>query len=178
MIIEIYGGLEIDKLKLLGKGTQGKVYRVDSLKCIKIFKSSSDCQDEFETLFMAQSDHHFPRLYFAGRNYIIRECINGIELNKYLSQYPLTASISKKLLDLWDAMAKVGFMRLDSAIFHIFITSDGDLKLIDTAKSVKKKTLYPGLILKGLGQLGYDKQFLDYVKEKRPALSQLWAKSS
>jgi predicted Ser/Thr protein kinase len=172
--IKALAGLEIDKLKLLGKGTQGKVYKIDTEKCIKIFKSPGVCSDEFETLFMAQGDHHFPKLYSAGDKFIIRECINGIELNKYLQQYPLTTSMSEKLLALYEAMIKVGFKRLDSAIFHIFITSNGDLKLIDTSKAMRKKTKYPKLILNALKQLGYQECFLDFVKQRRPELFQMW----
>lgn len=176
--IEPFAGIEIDKLELLGEGTQGKVYRINLEKCIKVFKSSQVCSEEFKTLLMAQQDLHFPRLYLGGDNFIIRECINGIELNKYLEQYPLTASMSKKILDLYDAMMKVAFKRLDSAVFHIFVTSDGGLKLIDTAKAMKKKTKCPRLILNGLRQLSYKDDFLDFVQLKRPELFKMWMKGS
>lgn len=71
-------------------------------------------------------------------------------------------------------MIKVGYRRLDSAIFHIFIMPSGDLKLIDTAKAMKKKTIYPYLIISGLEELGYKKQFLDFVKVSRPDIYNKW----
>jgi RIO-like serine/threonine protein kinase len=174
IIINKYAGLNLKELQLLGQGTQGKVYKIDSAKCIKIFKSKLVCNNEFETLMMAQIDNHFPRLYSAGEDYIVRECINGIELNRYLSSSPLTPWISNKIINLYEAMGRVGYRRLDSAIFHIFMTPSGELKLIDTAKAIKKKTIYPRLILDGLDTLGYKEEFLDFVKCIRPDIYTKW----
>ena len=174
IIIKQYAGLNIDELQLLGCGTQGKVYKIDFQTCIKIFKKSRVCKDELKSLTMAQIDSHFPKIYSYGDNYIIRECINGIELDKYLSEHNFTPNISNKIIGLYEAMIKVGYARLDSAIFHIFITPSGDLKLIDTAKAMKKRTLYPYLIISGLEELGYKKQFLDFVKVTRPDLYNKW----
>lgn len=172
--IKLYDGLNVKELKLLGFGTQGKVYRIDSQKCIKIFKKKSVCKAELETLTMGQTDKHFPTLYTYGKNYIIRECVDGMELDKYLKANPLTPSISNKIIELYDALKKVGFKRLDTTLFHIFINEQGELKLIDTAKAMKKKTIYPYSIMKGLKKLGYKKYFLNFVKSNRPALYNKW----
>lgn len=178
IVIKLYGGLNIKEMQLLGSGTQGSVYRIDSKRCIKIFKRKQVCKDELETLAMAQIDSHFPRLYAYGENYIIREYINGIELDKYLSSYPLTPVISNKIIKLYDAMIRVGYTRLDTALFHIFITQSGDFKLIDTAKAMKKKTIYPYLIISGLSKLGYKEQFLNYVRLTKPFLYTKWMQYS
>jgi hypothetical protein len=69
-MIKPYGGFNIKELQLIGSGTQGKVYRIDSQRCIKIFKSKNICKDELETLIIAQIDTHFPMLYAYGENYI------------------------------------------------------------------------------------------------------------
>jgi predicted Ser/Thr protein kinase len=172
--IDKYAGLNLKELTLLGKGTQGKVYKIDSQKCIKIFKSKLVCKNELQTLMMAQADVHFPRLYSAGDDFIIRECINGTELNRYLANNPLTPWVSNRIINLYESMSKVGYNRLDSAIFHIFITPSGELKLIDTAKALKKKTVYPRLILNGLDNLGYKEEFLDFVNAVRPDLYRRW----
>ncbi|GIM28563.1 hypothetical protein CPJCM30710_12290 [Clostridium polyendosporum] len=178
IVIKLYAGLNIKELELLGRGTQGKVYRIDSQRCIKIFKRKQVCKDELETLVMAQKDSHFPRLYAYGKNYIIRECINGIELDKYLSVHTLTSSVSSKIVELYEAMMGVGYNRLDAALFHIFITPSGDIKLIDTARAMKKRTIYPYLIIKGLEELGYKKQFLNFIKAIRPELYTKWLQYS
>lgn len=138
MKIKLYGGLELGKLELLGSGTQGKVYRIDSDRCIKVFKRRHTCEDELKTLLMGQKDIHFPRLYSAGKNYIIRECINGTQLNKYLMKNPLIPSLSQKIILLYESLKNAGYKRLDSTLFHIFITPENELKLIDTAKALKK----------------------------------------
>lgn len=176
--IKLYDGLNIKELKLLGSGTQGKVYRIDSQKCIKIFKKKSVCRAELETLTMGQIDKHFPTLYTYGANYIIRECIDGMELDKYLKANPLTPSISYKIIELYDALKRVGFNRLDTTLFHIFINEYGELKLIDTAKAMKKKTIYPYKIMKGLEKLRHKKAFIDFVKTNRPDLYNTWVKYS
>ncbi|PRR83804.1 hypothetical protein [Clostridium vincentii] len=178
IVIKLYEGFNIKELELLGFGTQGKVYKINSDRCIKIFKRKQICADELETLVMAQKDSHFPKLYSHGENYIIREYIDGIELDKYLSSHPLTASLSTKLIHLYEAMIQVGYNRLDTALFHIFITPSDDMKLIDTAKSMKKKTLYPYLIIKGLEELGYKRDFFNFIKDIRPDLYTKWLNSS
>lgn len=172
--IKLYEGINVKNLKSLGHGYQGKVYKIDSQKCIKIFKKNDECMDEVETLFMAQSDAHFPKLYSFGHKYIIREFIDGIELDKYLLNNTLTESISMKIIELYEAMEQVGFTRLDVTLFHIFITPYEEFKLIDTARLMKKKTVYPNLIITELNKLGYKNQFLDYVKNKKPEIYKKW----
>lgn len=174
IVIKLYEGFNIKELELLGCGTQGKVYKINSERCIKIFKRKEICADELETLVMAQMNSHFPRLYSYGEDYIIREYIDGIELDKYLLSHPLTASISNKIIHLYESMIDVGYTRLDTALFHIFIIPSDDIKLIDTARAMKKKTLYPYLIIKGLEELGYKKDFLNFVKDIRPDLYTKW----
>lgn len=177
-VIKPYAGFNIKELDLLGCGTQGKVYKINSQWCIKIFKKNQICQDELETLTMAQMNSHFPKLYSHGENYIIREYVNGIELDKYLSSHALTTNLSNKIINLYDAMFEIGYNRLDTALFHIFITLSDDIKLIDTAKAMKKKTQYPNLIIRGLDELGYKKEFLSFVKDTRPDLYSKWLKYS
>lgn len=136
--IKLSPDINIKNLEFIGKGTQGKVYRIDSKKCLKIFKSKKSCKNELQTLVIAQGDIHFPKLYEYGSNYIIREYINGIELNEYLSKQKLTPELSNELIILYESMVKVGYTRHDAAIFHIFVMPSGELKLIDTAKAMKK----------------------------------------
>ncbi|WP_297421235.1 hypothetical protein [Clostridium sp.] len=176
IIIKLYSGLNIKDLEFLGAGTQGKVYKINSEKCIKIFKRKEICADEIETLAIAQKDSHFPRLYSFGEDYIIRECIDGIELDKYLSSHPLTQNISNKIMELYKAMNFVGYTRLDAAPFHIFLTPLGEIKLIDTARAMKKSSIYPTLIIQCLAKLGYKKQFFNFVKDSNPELYAEWLK--
>lgn len=174
IFIKLYAGLNLKDLQFLGSGTQGKVYKIDSQKCIKIFKSKQICADEVESLAMAQKDPHFPKLYVFGVDYIIREYVSGIELDKYLKSHPLTQNISNKIIELYEAMNLVGYTRLDAAPFHIFLTPLNEIKLIDTARVMKKRTIYPYLIIDSLRKSGYKKQFLSFVEINRPDLYAKW----
>ena len=122
--MKLYGDINTNQLQLLGKGTQGRVYKIDEEKCIKVFKRKNYCENEVFTLLISQNDSHFPKLYSYGDNYIIRELIKGIELDKCLLNNSLTPILSNKILELYDAMYRIGFSRLDTALFHIFITDD------------------------------------------------------
>lgn len=175
--ISLYEGINVKNLQCLGHGYQGKVYKINSEKCIKVFKKQSECIDEIETLVMAQNNDHFPKLYSFGYNYIIRELVVGVELDKYLLNHPFTTHIAENILNLYEAMDSVGFTRLDVALFHIFITPNNEFKLIDTARLMKKKSIYPSIIIKELNKLGYKDDFLNYVKEEKPELYKKWSMS-
>lgn len=130
-------GKDIRDLELIGKGTQGTVYLIDSQRCIKIFKKN-------------------------------------IELNHYLLKQKLTPQISNKLIELYEAMVKVGYLRQDAAIFHIFVLPSGELKLIDTAKAMKKKSTIPNLLISGLEDMGYKEDFFNFLKSHRPDFYVQW----
>lgn len=166
--------IDIKDLELIGKGSQGKVYRIDSQRCIKIFKSRKECSEELETLKIAQRNLHFPKLYESGVNYIIREYVNGTELNEYLLKQKLTPQISSRIIELYEAMVNVGYRRLDAAIFHILVMPSGELKLIDTAKAMKKKSTIPNLLISGLEDIGYKDDFFNFLKNNRPDLYTKW----
>ena len=176
IIIKKYGEYDITKLSFLGKGMQGSVYKIDEARCIKIFSSEKTCRQEVETLKMAEGDPHFPKLYNNGKNYIVREYIDGIELDKYLKNYPLTMEMSMKLIYLYEAMDLAGYRRLDAILFHIFVTPEGNLRMIDTARLMKKSAVYPKIILDGLKELGYKEMFMEHVKVLRPSLYEMWMK--
>jgi RIO-like serine/threonine protein kinase len=178
VIIKLYGKYDIDKLECIGKGIHGRVYRLDSKRCMKIFKKMEFYEKELETLRMVQNDEHFPKLYEWGDRYIVREYIEGIELDKYLKGNPLTPMISIKIIDLYEAIVNAGFSRHDTMLFHIFVTQDGNFKMIDTARVMKEAYSCPELILKGLHKLGYRDKFLDYVKQLRPDLYGKWGYGS
>lgn len=174
ILIKLYDDIKTENLKFLGRGTQGSVYRIDDDRCIKIFKKRNSCQDELHSLLISQSDSSFPKLYSYGDKYIVREYIDGTPLDEYLAKKPLTDKLCHKIIKLYISMKYVGFERLDCALFHIFLLNDGSLKLIDTAKAMKKHYSYPVIIIKGLSQLNYKKRFLSFVKENYPQIYAEW----
>lgn len=168
--------MNIKNLEFLGKGTQGSVYRIDDKKCIKIFKKKKSYEDELHSLLMAQIDPHFPKIYSFGDRYIIRECIDRIQLDKYLSLNVMTKELCNKILELYKAMKWVGYRRLDCAIFHIFLIQNGDIRLIDTAKAMKKDQVYPSILIDGLKKLDQKEIFLRYTAENDINLYKSWIK--
>lgn len=165
---------EMKNYKFIGGGTEGSVYKLNSSRCIKLYKSNKSCKKEVESLIMATGDRHFPMLYEYGDKYLIREYIDGISLDEYLLTSTLSPNMMLKLIELYDAMKKVGFSRLDTAIFHIFVSRNGDIKLIDTSKAMKIKTETPALLLSSLEDLGQCKALLNFVKNIRPDLYDKW----
>ncbi len=152
------------------------MYKIDSEKCIKIFKKKSSCSDELHSLLISQSYSCFPKLYSYGDKYIVREYVHGTPLDEFLLHNPLTDSICRKIMELYLKMKYVGFERLDSALFHIFVSYYGEFKLIDTAKAMKKKYTCPRIILSGLSDLNYKNEFLDFVKKEYPYIYEMWIK--
>ena len=177
-LIKLYDTLDTKSLDLLGKGTQGSVYKIDTTKCIKVFKKSKSCKDELHSMLISQIDSHFPKLYSYGDLYIVREYISGISLDEYLLLNPLTEDICHKIMEIYLAMKYVGFKRLDSALFHIFLCDSDKVKIIDTAKAMKKDYFYPHIIIKSLSDLNYKDYFLSFVKDKYPHIYYIWKKNS
>ncbi|MBE6050448.1 MAG: hypothetical protein E7214_07270 [Clostridium sp.] len=176
--IKSYNGLNIQSLELLGKGTQGSVYKINDNRCIKIFKKETAFKEELHSLLIAQIDNHFPRLYEYGDNYIIRELVSGISLDNYLKVNPLDLNVCNKIIEIYNAMNYVGYSRLDSALFHLFLLSNNNIKIIDTAKAMKKKYSYPRILLHDLDKLNFKNKFLKFVKINHSDLYSNWQKLS
>jgi predicted Ser/Thr protein kinase len=163
-------GYDLNKLQYIGKGMHGTVYKIDEQRCIKIFKKKDTCEKEIETLAMAQGNIYFPKLYDFGEKYIVREFIEGIELDKYLKSSPLTISLSEKIIKIYEVLGEVGYTRQDTALLHIFINSNQELRLIDTAKAMSISTKYPKIIINDLKVLGLEATFLEHLQQLRPKL--------
>ena len=167
-------GYDLTKLQYIGKGMHGTVYKINKQKCIKIFKKKDTCEKEIETLAMSQGNSFFPKMFDFGENYIVREFIEGIELDKYLKTNPLTIELSESLINIYEALGQVGYRRQDTALLHIFIDTNKTLRIIDTAKAMSKSTKFPSIILNDLKQLGIHATFLDHVKQIRPDLHEFF----
>ena len=163
----------------MGTGTQGSVYKIDDTRCIKIFKKSKYFEDELHSLLIAQVDTHFPKVYSYGENYIIREYVNGINVDSYLSTNLLTEEICKKIIEIYNAMYFVGFKRLDFALFHMFLINNdaspsGKVMLIDTAKAMKKSYSYPLIVIRSLENHQSKDKFILYIKNNYPEIYKKW----
>lgn len=167
----------IDKsaLEYVGSGRQGEVYRLNKYSCIKIYYKTKYQRRELANLKKGEYDPLFPKVDEWGKNYIIREYIDGISLSSYFNKgMPLTTDLSMKLIDLWESLERLGFKRLDIRISHIYVLPNGNLKLIDPTNLMNHRRSYPRKLLSGLQQHGVMEAFLLKAKEIRPDIYKKW----
>jgi predicted Ser/Thr protein kinase len=164
-------------LIFLGKGVHGKVYLIrnsDSL-CIKIFKKPEIREIELSNLKKAGNSPWFPKVHQWGKNYIIREYIQGIGLKTYLQNHPLTESISRQLVELIHNFEDLHFQRLDTRLNNVLINPNGRLFAIDPTSAMSVSP-YPRRLLDDMKVLGHKKLFLRHVKEFDQNFYEKWAK--
>ncbi|HEX2955076.1 MAG TPA: hypothetical protein VHR47_13985 [Bacillota bacterium] len=168
------GSIRLKSLTKIGEGIQGKVYLIDAERCVKIYKKTKYFHRELECLKMGAGEAFFPKIIEVGDEFIIREYIPGLELNKHLKNHPLTATIAQQLLDLFHCLERLHFRRLDVRLDHIILTPEGNLRLIDPANLMHMREDYPKRMLKGLDEVGCRDEFLAYVDVREPKLAMLW----
>lgn len=171
-------GIQLDSLPKVGEGSQGKVYRIDDWRCIKVYFRTEFLPLELEILLKAQNDPlaslFFPRVYEWGPDYIIREFICGSGFKDYLRKHPLTEDLSRQLVLMFQAFERLEFRRMDTRMAHILVTSDGRIKAIDPANAMQKSGSYPRKLLSQLAKLKCKNTFLNHVKAISPALYEAW----
>ena len=166
--------LDVNLLALVGEGAQGRVYRLDEDRCIKVYKKSKYYHRELEVLRQSQSEPCYPKLYGWRKNQIIREYIPGIPLAEYLRNHPISDMLCEQLLELYFTFERLKFHRLDTRLEHIILTPDGVLRIIDPTNANVMKENYPRRMLLGLESLGYKDTFLEYVAKHAPHIYKQW----
>ncbi|MBC8063141.1 MAG: serine/threonine protein kinase [Clostridiaceae bacterium] len=168
--------ININKLPLIGKGTHGRVYRLDKNRCLKVCKKTKDMQMEYEVLKHVKGYSQFPRVYECKANYMIREYVDGPNIKVYIKQNGFNNSLARQLTELIRVFIKLKFTRIDIRMGELFVTSDHKLKIIDTTRYLDKKAPYPFKMLKVLKGLGYYKQYIKFLKENYPDFYRAWTK--
>lgn len=166
--------VNVNGLELVGEGHHGKVYRLDDKRCIKIYKKKAFLQMEYEVLKHSEHFPYFPKVYECGKNYMIREYIEGPNLWEYLQQHGLSKDITVKLLELIDSFIELQYSKQDCHLHHLIVTEKEQLRMIDPTTNMSRSTSYPRILLKQLHELGYLDQFFQYVRELRPNYYQQW----
>ena len=169
----IIDGLNIKNLKYVGEGKQGKVYRIDKHRCLKIYKNKKYLPLELANSKRA-SKKLFPKVYSWGKDFMIREYVKGIRLDRYLKKNHLTKTISYQLVGLIKNFKRFGFKRLDIRLSNIIITPKGRLRPIDPTCAMRYRQLYPKYMLLQLKRLGLKKHFLKQVKKIDQKLHKNW----
>jgi RIO-like serine/threonine protein kinase len=167
-------GINLTISKILHDGKTDKVYLTSDNKVIKISKNIDDCRREYLILKYCKDNKYFPQVYKYNLGYIIREYIDGICLIDYIKKNNLDEALALSLVDLIENFALLNFTRLDTGISHIFITKDGELKVIGLKNNFTRKEKYPKHLISGLRKLKVSKKFFKILKSLRPDLYELW----
>lgn len=162
-------------LRMIGKGRQGAVFQVTNGICVKVFGNEEDCAREYYALSLGQKSSLFPRVYAKGPLYITMDIVKGVDLREYLQSQPLTKELSAKLIEMLITFKEIGFQRIDHHKRQIYIQPDGNLKVIDVARTVWRDRVYP-YPRKLLTSLGEENKaiFLAHVQELAPELYEEW----
>ncbi|MEH7417607.1 hypothetical protein V7266_20270, partial [Neobacillus drentensis] len=162
-------------LVMLGKGRQGAVFQITDDICVKVFGNEEDCDREHYALSLGQQTGLFPQIHAKGRLYVAMDIIRGVDLREYLLSQPLTPELSSKLIEMLITFKEIGFQRIDHHKRQIFIQPDGNLKVIDVARTVWRDRVYPypRKLLTSLGEENKD-IFLVHVQEMAPELYAEW----
>ncbi|MBT2617100.1 MULTISPECIES: kinase [unclassified Bacillus (in: firmicutes)] len=160
---------------LIGNGAQGAVFKITSIKCVKICAKPEYAAIEGNVLKMAQESPTIPRLYEVGHNYIIMEYLEGPTLFQYLeSGGILSENLMGQILFVLNEMKRLKFTRMDADLRHIIVTKEEELKVIDHYSSYTRIRNKPELIFKGLKKLGLLPLFLEKLKEMDPESYMEW----
>lgn len=166
-------------LPFLGAGAQGAVFQLSAAACVKVFAHEADAQQEAVTLGRASSASFIPQVYETGPNYIVMEFIQGQGIKTFLSrQQAFPHYLAEKLLAMIYDMKRVGFTRIDTALRHVYITPERQVKVIDHVNSYRTVQPYPGRMLRSLANIGYLAPFLHYVERQDPAMYAEWKQAS
>ncbi|KON85771.1 hypothetical protein AF332_02340 [Sporosarcina globispora] len=165
------------KNKLIGYGSQGKVYKLSPDRCIKIYLKEKHARMEANVLRSATSSRFFPKIYETGSNYIVMEYIEGKTLNNYLEKEgKLSNQIIKEIVMLLKEMERLNFTRIDARLRHIFITDENEIKVIDHVNSFKINSNYPKHLFRGLKKLGHLQFFLEEANKFDTEFCMRWWK--
>lgn len=162
-------------LTMMGKGRQGAVFQVSDDICVKVFGNIEDCEREYYALSLGKKTNLFPKLYAKGPLYIAMEIIKGVDLREYLQSQPLTQELSQKLINMLITFKDIGYERIDHHKRQIYLQPDGNLKVIDVARTIWRDRVYPypRKLLTSLGEENKE-LFLSHVQVLAPKLHEEW----
>ncbi|WP_428909491.1 hypothetical protein [Niallia sp. Krafla_26] len=174
-----YADVEVENhspLKMIGKGRQGAVFKVNDDICVKVFGNEEDCEREYYALSLGKHTDLFPMVHDKGPLHIAMDFIKGVDLREYLQSQPLTEELSFKLIQLLITFKEIGYERIDHHKRQIFILPNGHLKVIDVARTVWRDRVYPypRKLINSLGE-EYKKTFLSHVQKLSADLYAEWS---
>lgn len=91
-----YFGFDVDKLKLIGQGHEGKVYLLPNDKVLKIFHNPNSCKRQIEILTKARDSKFFPTVFDFNDYSIIMSLVYSSTLFYYLKQNKIYKHLALK----------------------------------------------------------------------------------
>ncbi|NMM64736.1 serine/threonine protein kinase [Clostridium sp. P21] len=172
-----YFGIDLKDCKFIGKGRQGSVYLLpDKKRIIKIYNKEKGCKGEAEILLKVQNDPHFAKIYDYTNKAMIREYIPGECIKDYIRKHGLSRELAINLVKLVESFKADGFKKLDIRLAHVYVQTDGDVRVIDPRKVFERSLSYPRSIFKDLKKLSVLSKFMRIVQEDYPDLYKQWNK--
>lgn len=166
--------VDVSKYKYLGHGKNGKVYLMSDGKAIKICKREDRCLEEYQVLEMAKGSTYFPKVYERKGKIMIREYVDGYDLNTYIRKHGLSKKLGLNLIGMIEEFKRLGFKRLDMRGVHIYVTKGEKVMVIDPSMQLINPIKYPKLMIRDLKKLGVINEFYSILKDERPDLYKQW----
>ncbi len=158
----------------LGQGNNGIVYELPGNKIIKIFVDKKICDMEANTLKKTKKSKYFPKIYFHGNLYIIREKVEGERLDKYIKRNGLDEEMSKKIYLLLEEFRKLKFKKLDTRCRDIYVNDKLELRMIDPKGCYTRKVDFPRHLMKKLNRLNVLGTFLKHIRKINKKKAKYW----
>lgn len=150
-------------LQLIGTGRSAFVFRIKSSdKAIKVFFPDyiDVAKEEAEIYKMLQDIHYFPAIYETGLNYIVMDYIDGSTLFECMTRgISITPDHINEIDTALSLASDLGLNPSDIHLRNIFITSTGEIKLIDVARYRQVKDCRQWRNLKKAYRQFYRKRF-------------------
>ena len=132
-----------ENLELVGIGRSAFVFKIKSTeKVLKVFFSPfiAVAKEEAQIYRKLQGIDYFPTLYEAGENYLVIDYLNGLTFFECLSRGIVISPQYIKEVDQALLRARQrGLNPSDIHLRNLFLTSSGEIKVIDVARFRQKK---------------------------------------
>ena len=162
--------------EFLGQGNNGIVYKVPENKVIKLFYEEKVWYDEAYIFTRTKRSAFFPKLYEKGRFYIVREMVEGIQLDKYIKKNGLNFELTKNIYEMLEEFKRLKFKKIDSRCKDIYVSNDLKIKLIDPKKYYRRNIEFPRHLMKGFLKLEVLNDFYIYMKQINEEKTREWIK--
>lgn len=158
----------------LGQGNNGIVYKLPENKVIKIFVEEKVFNDEATILSKTNGSKFFPKLYKIGKYYIVREMVEGVQLDKYIKKHGLTRELTKNIYKIIKEFKRLEFSKIDTRCKDLYVGKDEKIMLIDPKKCFDRNVNFPRHLMKGFLKLEVLDEFLKYIGEFDKKKSREW----